>query len=84
LRTASKDKTTGYGFVGRWRDGTLGWILPDYLSGYSRGSYTEPPSPRFHKSARPIDRAVLCRITIEVVKDSRGRSIVRKPKKPTE
>lgn len=76
----SETKTVGYGFVGHWVDGRLGWNMPDHLEGYN--GYTEAPTMRnLYGRHKPH---VLCRITVEQVLDSRGRPIVRYPggKKP--
>lgn len=78
-KNRSERKTVGYGYVGRWRDGTLGWMLPAHLGGYARPA--EPPSDLFQQIALPKDRVVLCRITVEVIKDSLGREITRKAAK---
>lgn len=63
-----KKKTVGYGWVGRWRDGRLGWVLPDHL-----GCGTNQPYDRDY--LRPDDKLVLCKITVEVVSRSDGRCI---------
>lgn len=70
----SPRKTAGYGWVGQWLDGDLGWVLPDHLSGYAR--QTDSPNPRNY--VRNKDRLVLCRITVEAVLDKRGRRITRR------
>ena len=70
----AKDRTTGRGFVGRWIDGSLGWTLPRHLSGLSRGN--EPPAQHEWSNHRPH---YLCRITVELIQDKRGRPIVRYP-----
>ncbi|MHA1573257.1 MAG: hypothetical protein ACTSX8_04625 [Alphaproteobacteria bacterium] len=73
-RNASLDKTVGFGWVGRWDDGTIGWILPAVLTGHV-GNINTPPHNSY---AGPDVRLVKCRITIEVIKDKRGRPITRK------
>lgn len=46
-------------------------------------AYGERPSDIFHANASEGDRATLCKITVEVIHDSLGREIVRKPKSKT-
>ncbi len=73
---SGRTKTIGYGYVGTWLDGTLGWFLPEFLGGY-RGQ-TEPPPRAVRKLASAKgDAFVLCRITIEAVPGVR-RKIVRR------
>ena len=67
---AGKQKTAGYGFVGRWADGTLGWAMPTHLG----ASVIEHPRPAIWNRGEP---SYLCRITVEQVFDSRGYPIVR-------
>lgn len=66
-------KTVGYGYVGRWGDGTVGWAMPRHLSGSTR--FAEPPVQQDWTRG---ETAVLCRVTVEVVRDKRGREIRRK------
>ncbi len=73
-RNASADKAVGFGWVGRWSDGTIGWILPDHLLCYPKG--TEAPDHRPYVD--PDKRLVRCRITVEVLKDRCGRPITRR------
>lgn len=65
-----KDKTVGYGWVARWRDDeTLGWLLPEHLP-----PWNSQPRPTNYNAGTKL---VLCRITVEVVKRSDGKSIGR-------
>lgn len=78
-RKPGKRTTTrarGYGYVARWLDGTLGWWLPDHLSGWRR-SADHPSSNEFNEG----EPAFLCEITIKQVFDKRGRPIVRRIKR---
>jgi hypothetical protein len=77
----SNDRAKGYGFVGRWHSGKIGWCLPSHLPGYPRRYGVERPSDLFNRNAFEKDRAVLCEITVRVVKDKLGRQILRRPKK---
>jgi hypothetical protein len=75
-----KNKTIGYGFVGRWYNGSVGWCMPRHLSQSSVRGRSEPPSDVFDENAKDGDCAVLCKITVEVVHDKLGREIRRKKK----
>ena len=59
-----KKQSVSFGWVGRWSDGTLGWFLPHHLAYPPNGP--EVPAG---------ETAVLCRITVELVRDSMGREI---------
>lgn len=69
--TASKTKNVSYGYVGFWRNGALGWLLPVHAAG-GKG-YTEPPNRFAAEYVRDEDLFALCRITIEVVPGVRRR-----------
>ena len=60
----------GYGYVGAWKDGDIGWGLPNALHDRRSG-----PREDFwgHKNVRTF----LCKITIEPVTDVDGRPITR-------
>jgi hypothetical protein len=73
---ATPSKTVGYGYVGRWDDGTLGWCTPAHVQGTP--GYNEPVSELGKQNAAPDQRFYLCRITVEMVTDSRGRKITRR------
>lgn len=62
-------KTVGYGWVGRWRDDTLGWFLPSHLG----CGVNEPQTTDWNNG----EKAVLCKINVEQVFGSDGREIVR-------
>lgn len=68
----SPDRSVGYGYVGRWLDGDIGWWLPSF-GGHPRRSPGESSMP-----AECDEPVFLCRVTIEVVRDSRGRPITRR------
>ena len=72
---ATRAKAVGYGFVGQWADGTIGWCLPEHMAS---GSLIEPPSRIGRANSTRADRFLLCRITVAVVRDSLGRSITRR------
>jgi hypothetical protein len=65
---------TGYAFVGRWIDGTLGWAGVRHIG----SDDVEVPSDCFEDNADEEDRAVLCRVTVEQVFDTKGREITRR------
>lgn len=66
---AGKKKTVGFGYVGRWKNGTLGWFLPTHLCGRRDGS--EHPNDEAGVYSNDDDRFALCRITIEQVPGAR-------------
>ena len=74
---STKIKTVGYGYVGKWKAGSLGWFLPNHLEGVNY--VNEPPNPNenFKK-----EKAYLCKITVEQVFDKLGRPIVRRTGEP--
>ena len=67
----TKTKSTGYGYVGKWRDGTLGWFMPKHLDGYGNMK----PNPEDWNIG---ETGYLCKITIKLMKDKLGRNITRK------
>lgn len=76
MSTHKKSTTTtrGFGFVGRWNDGRLGWSMPHVLSGNPRRF---PDSPEAERSWARHAPHYLCEITVRLIKDKRGRPIVR-------
>ena len=77
MRTA--EKTVGYGFVGEWNDGTLGWNLPQHVDD---SPCAREPSDHWQAAGLDWnDRAVLCKITVEAVRDKRGRLVTRRRRK---
>jgi hypothetical protein len=63
-------KTVGYGYVGEWADGTLGWCLPNHVGG--KQHYPCAPHPTWSNIGEP---SYLCKITIERVPNKRMRRI---------
>lgn len=73
-----KEKSVGYGFVGKWEDGQLGWFLPNHLTATGRRL---PDIAAAHPNWSNIgERSYLCKITVELVRDKLGRPIIRKVK----
>jgi hypothetical protein len=68
-----KEKTVGFGYVGEWADGTLGWCLPTHLSGYS--IRVKEPCAAHPEWSNVGERSYLCKITIERVPNVRMRRI---------
>jgi hypothetical protein len=68
---------TGYGYVGQWRDGTLGWFGTSSITRYHSRKYPGGPSNGWEQSAVAGDRAFLCRITVTPVYDKQRRPITR-------
>ena len=73
-----KEKVVGYGYVGRWSDGTLGWFMPMHMSNNSE-KYPHIPRGRGYLFCRG-ELAEKCKITIEPVKNSKGLPIRRRIK----
>lgn len=76
------EKSVSYGYVGRYRNGRLGWLCPEFLTGArdrpDHLSGQQCGAGRFHDETA----FVLCRITVEVVPGARRR-IVRRQKVTT-
>jgi hypothetical protein len=70
-------RTVGYGYVGKWRDETLGFFLPDQLAGHARHIGIEPV-PHDRSWVYPEDVGYLCKITVEQVFAKNGRPITRR------
>lgn len=72
----------GYGYVGVWSDGTLGWCMPKHVSSHDKD--VKSARRYVHKvdatEWNTGSQSYLCRITIAPVRDSRGRFIVRRIK----
>lgn len=74
--------TVGYGYVGVWLGGQIGWFLPRHLSPLSRRDCPESPSELLARMGKELhstesERAFLCEITIRPVRDSLGRPQTR-------
>ena len=72
-----------YGYTGLWNEGSIGWFGFDHLQkGTKSRKYAARPNKQWNLNASENeDRAYLCRVTIEVLKDKRGRFITIKPNK---
>ena len=68
----SKTKTVGYGWVGKWRDGTLGWIMPRHVNGLS---LRVPEYPADINFVSDEDQFTLCKITVEEVPGKRRQKM---------
>jgi hypothetical protein len=66
------EKTVTYGYVGRFNDGKIGWLLPGCAGGYKHG--TDPLSDRALDYGKG-ETFELCRITIEVVPGARKKHV---------
>jgi len=65
------EKIVGYGYVGRWMEGGIGWAMPAFL--HSDNTIDKPEEPVTTNYTSENDFAELCRITIEVVPGARRR-----------
>jgi hypothetical protein len=66
-------KSIGYGYVGKWNDETLGWCMPRHLSDTRAGGVNTARVEGYNRD-EPV---YLCKITVEQIKDSLGRPIVK-------
>ena len=71
-------KTAGYGYVGMWGDGSIGYLLCDFLSGFGR-KYPDPPSHQWNSllDDGSKERVFLCRIKVTPMRDKLGRPLTR-------
>lgn len=68
----------GWGYVGAWANGNVGWYMPEFLPGWSRSASKAPISPRARENSfANAKRFYLCEITVTPVLDKRGRPITR-------
>lgn len=73
---SSWTKTVGFGYVGRWKNGDVGWFMPRMVGGRHDN---EPPNDDASKFVGDDGETfVLCRITVEQVFASNGRAITRR------
>lgn len=76
-----QQKSVGYGYVGEWSDGKLGWFLPTHMSGnQTKTRFNADPATRHPGWSNIGETSYLCRITIVRLKNSKGKFIVRKVK----
>ena len=66
--------TRGFGYVGAWDDGCIGWFLPSHIGKWNSRQRPEPPNDHHCLAG---GRTFLCEITIRPVKDKLGRPITR-------
>lgn len=71
------NKVKAYGFVGAWRDGTLGWLMPEHIYGWGEKVSRKFPDRPAKTFLNEPQRLVLCEITVKVVKNKKGKPIVR-------
>lgn len=65
-KTIKKSKFVGYGYVGIWKNGEIGWCLPRFLGDKRNAGWPEPTD---RNKNEPFYK---CKITIEAIKDKRG------------
>lgn len=75
---SGKDKSVAYGWVGRWWNGTIGWILPTHLDP-SGGNYPDFENQKYVRAARfrENNELIFCKITVEVIKRN-GKPVRRR------
>lgn len=75
-------KVVGYGWCGVWNEGGLGFLMPRFIS-HGQG---EPLSTEQRESLSGTSQDVATsdfyrvKVTLEAVKDKRGRPVVRRAK----
>ncbi len=72
----NKDIMVSKAWVGEWSDGTIGWLMPQYID-----ERDQAPDSRQRHLARNTTQPITlyrCRITVERLKDKRGRPITRR------
>ena len=69
----SKRKLTAYGYVGEWRDKTLGWFLPKFL--HKSDTKKRPAHPYATFDSAIGRKGVLCKITIEEIPNRNKRKV---------
>jgi hypothetical protein len=83
-RADPHSKGVGYGYVGMWSNGTLGWFMPTHLSTATaprKWLRHAPDKPAKHPEWSNIgEPSYMCKITIELVLDKNRRPIVRRVK----
>lgn len=73
MKKKNKNKIVGYGWSGRWIDGQIGWFISPHVDGYFHAIF--PPASNDNCKGEPCYKV---KITVEVVKDRRGKEIIRK------
>ena len=67
-------KVTVYAYVGKWRDGTLGWVVPSLLHPCNTEKNPRKPDLRTNfQFVSDNDEFFLTKITLEPVKQSKRK-----------
>lgn len=66
--------TKGYGYIGTFRDNTLGWFMSEHLS---RDKKYPGYNYRAEGFVKPNQRFFLCEIVLKPIKDKLGRPITK-------
>jgi hypothetical protein len=72
MKKKDQNRVSGYGYVGRWKDGSLGWCMPTHLYDANSRRYPNMPIPTPWNEGT---LSQLCKITVEVVPGIRRRRI---------
>lgn len=80
-----RNKLTTTAWTGLWCDGEPGWRFSPYLfpNGYSTARDVTHPTHLGHFVPSVDDRFYKVEVTIKLLKDTRGRYIVRRGKRET-
>ena len=77
--------TTTRGYVGLWRDGSVGWFMCEFVSANARmpsGRLRYPAEPPRRDPNASGETAVLCEITVRPVRRKDGRLVTRRFQEP--
>ena len=75
-------RVVGYGWCGQWHDGSLGFLMSTHIANGKRNA--EPLSAEQRESLSGVSRTYATsdfykvRVTVEIVKNKRGKAIVRR------
>ena len=78
MKKKASNKSVSYAYVGRWLDGSLGWNVPTHI--HRSETRKRPRSVKLSDTeGHGIGEwAELCKITIEPVKNEKGKPVRRR------
>jgi hypothetical protein len=72
IERPTQTKAVGYGYVGMWSDGTLGWFMPRHFGAGKRYKQPACAHPEWPNIGEP---SFLCKITLELVPNAKPRRV---------
>ena len=69
-------KTIGYGFIGVWANGSVGWMGLSHIGG-SREYPDMPVDSPDRKEIMKGERLFMCKVTVTPLLDKKGRPITK-------